>query len=163
MNAGEDTIGRARIREPKQRPARRAVARGEEYRALECEVRARLLEGIGHSTIREVADSIGLHRESVRRALRDGIIPLELVFRICSRFGLSADWVIFGRGDPRPPACAATSRDRRGSAIDLCERLLEQLRAAISGSLAPGDDAREAGAGPGSPELGAATENTAGG
>jgi hypothetical protein len=74
--------------------------RGPEYLTFEAEVRARLFMVVGPLTFREVARTLDLSTESVRRALRTGPISLEMAVRVCERFGVSIEWLVFGRGLP---------------------------------------------------------------
>ncbi len=83
-------------------PTRRRVAGSESYRLVEATIRGRILEITGHLSIAALAGAIGLNHESVRRALRNGSVSLELATRVCFHFGVSAEWLVFGSG-PRAP------------------------------------------------------------
>jgi hypothetical protein len=79
--------------------ARRPRASGTAaYREVESAIRARLLEVAGDMSIAALASAVELNHESVRRAVRGGTIRTELVLRVCARFNVSADWLLFGIG-----------------------------------------------------------------
>lgn len=83
---------------------RRRIAGCEEYRNLEAGVRARLIQVAGDMSIAGFADAIKLNHESVRRAIRGHTITLELLTRVCVRFGVSAEWLLFGITPREAPA-----------------------------------------------------------
>jgi hypothetical protein len=83
---------------PKPSYPRRKIAGSSAYRSVEAQVRLRISRAVGEMSIASLADAIELNSESVRRAMRSGTIPLEMVIRICSRFNLSGEWLLFGVG-----------------------------------------------------------------
>lgn len=116
-------------RDPAPRARRRSFARAPAFRSVEAQIRARLIEAVGGASFRMVAERVSLHPESVRRALRDGIIPLELVIGVCREYRVSAEWILFGRGS-RKAASGVAAPDAAEPPLALCERLLENLKSA---------------------------------
>jgi len=87
-----------RVVEQPSRRARRKMAGCQTYRQAEDAVRSRLLEATGDMSIAGLADTLGLNRESVRRAIRGQTISLEIVLRACVCFHISGEWLLFGIG-----------------------------------------------------------------
>lgn len=90
-------------------------------------VRLRLVQAIGGTCLKEVAERTGLPYESVRRALHANTEPsLELIVRVCCEFDIHADWILLGR-----PPC------HRSESIQsaLSEASIEQLFVEIGGRL----------------------------
>lgn len=56
----------------------------------------------GWSKKGELADFLGIKRQSVSGAVRRGVFPLEWAYKIAIAFDSSTDWVIDGRGSMRP-------------------------------------------------------------
>lgn len=83
---------------------RRQIAGGPAYRALEKRVRTRIRTVVAGASIARVASNLELNHESVRRALRSGTVSLELIVRLCVKYGVSSDWLLFGAGEPDAPA-----------------------------------------------------------
>lgn len=50
------------------------------------------------STYRQVADRTGANAESVRRYMQGNAPSVEFVVSLCRCFGVSADWLLTGRG-----------------------------------------------------------------
>lgn len=62
----------------------------------------RLLQGAGVRRDAQLAELLGVTPQAVSQARRKGRIPDGWIIKIAARFGLSTDWVFFGRGAPRP-------------------------------------------------------------
>lgn len=58
----------------------------------------RLLQGAGLRRDSQLADLLGVTPQAVSQARRKGRVPDGWVLRLASRFGLSTDWIYFGRG-----------------------------------------------------------------
>lgn len=97
-------------------PKRRRVAGTSSFLRLEARVRERMLSLVGAAPVATLADAVGLNRESVRRALRGGHISLELVMRVCSKFEVRADWLLFGEG-PRQSDGKRSESSSRGQGV----------------------------------------------
>lgn len=72
------------------------------------EVLDRLLQGAGVRRDAQLAELLGVSPQAVSQARRKGRIPDGWIVKIAARFGLSTDWVFFGRGTPRPEGEART-------------------------------------------------------
>ncbi len=59
----------------------------------------RLLQGVGLRRDSQLAEVLGVSPQAVSQARRKGRIPDGWVLRLAARFGLSTDWIFFGR-DP---------------------------------------------------------------
>jgi transcriptional regulator with XRE-family HTH domain len=51
-----------------------------------------------HATYRQVSDRTGTHAETVRRYMQGQAPSVEFVAALCRVFGISADWLLTGRG-----------------------------------------------------------------
>jgi hypothetical protein len=51
----------------------------------------------GGLSCREIAESTGNNHENVRRYMKTGAPSLEFFRAFCDRFGVSSDWLLFGR------------------------------------------------------------------
>jgi helix-turn-helix protein len=58
----------------------------------------RLRDVAGPLTFREVGELTGTHPENARRYLQGGSVSLNFVRNFCRAFGVSADWLLEGRG-----------------------------------------------------------------
>lgn len=72
--------------------------------AVEADVRVRIEEALGHESFRRLSDSLHVHAETIRRQLSGSAgVSLRLVAAVCTKTGVSADWLLFGTG-PRTEA-----------------------------------------------------------
>lgn len=67
----------------------------------------RLREVVGDRTYRALADLTGQHPETVRRYMQGQAPSVEFLAAVCSALGVSADWLLTGRG----PSHGARARD----------------------------------------------------
>jgi len=67
----------------------------------------RLLQGAGLRNDRQLAEILGVTPQAVSQARRKGRIPDGWVLKIASLYGLSTDWIFFGKGDGQPVAASA--------------------------------------------------------
>ena len=67
----------------------------------------RLLQGAGLRNDRQLAEILGVTPQAVSQARRKGRIPDGWVLKIASQYGLSTDWIFFGKGDGQSAAPAA--------------------------------------------------------
>lgn len=63
-------------------------------------LRQRLRAALQGKTIREVAAETQTCPETVRRYLKCSVSSVEFLTKVCHVYGLSAEWLIFGRGAP---------------------------------------------------------------
>ena len=63
----------------------------------------RLLQGAGLRRDSQLAELLGVSPQAVSQARRKGRIPDGWVLKIAEQFGLSTDWLFFGKG-PGPDA-----------------------------------------------------------
>ena len=68
----------------------------------------RLLQGAGLRRDSQLAELLGVSPQAVSQARRKGRIPDGWVLKVAAQFGLSTDWVFFGKGDG--PDSAAEER-----------------------------------------------------
>ncbi len=68
----------------------------------------RLLQGAGLRRDSQLAELLGVSPQAVSQARRKGRIPDGWVLKVAAQFGLSTDWIFFGKGAPEegavPPA-----------------------------------------------------------
>ncbi len=64
------------------------------------QVRARLAKVTAGYTFHELGELMGFFPETVRRYLRHGSPRAEFVAAVCQTFGVSATWVLLGKGGP---------------------------------------------------------------
>ncbi|MBR3881593.1 MAG: helix-turn-helix domain-containing protein [Mailhella sp.] len=67
----------------------------------------RLLQGAGLRNDRQLAEILGVTPQAVSQARRKGRIPDGWVLKIASLYGLSTDWIFFGKGDAQAGAVSA--------------------------------------------------------
>lgn len=68
--------------------------------ALADAVRERMCSVLRGKSIRTISVETGFCPETVRRYLRSSKCSVEFVARLCERYALNADWLLFGRGQP---------------------------------------------------------------
>jgi hypothetical protein len=61
-------------------------------------LRQRLNSETMHLTLREIGDRTATHPETVRRYLTSGSPSAMFLALFCRAFGVSADWVLSGKG-----------------------------------------------------------------
>ena len=76
----------------------------------------RLLQGAGLRRDSQLADLLGVTPQAVSQARRKGRVPDGWVLRLASRFGLSTDWIYFGRGPAQPAPFSSSSSTLYGEA-----------------------------------------------
>ena len=76
----------------------------------------RLLQGAGVRRDAQLAELLGVTPQAVSQARRKGRIPDGWIVKIAGRFGLSTDWVFFGRGAPHRNTDAPDADGRRSAA-----------------------------------------------
>ena len=76
----------------------------------------RLLQGAGLRNDRQLAEILGVTPQAVSQARRKGRIPDGWVLKIASLYGLSTDWIFFGKGDGQ--AGAATAGETPAPQVD---------------------------------------------
>ena len=59
----------------------------------------RLLQGAGLRRDSQLAEILGVSPQAVSQARRKGKIPDGWVLKVAAQFGLSTDWIFFGRGE----------------------------------------------------------------
>ena len=63
-------------------------------------VHKRLVALLGDRKVNAVASDLRVNRESVRRYLRGASPSVTFLQRVCIVYGVSADWLLCGRGEP---------------------------------------------------------------
>lgn len=81
----------------------RAAAAVRPLISFRCQLAQRLRDAVGSRSNRFVATVTGYNEETVRRYLRDGGPSAEFLASVCREFGVSADWLLLGAGQMRPP------------------------------------------------------------
>ena len=69
----------------------------------------RLLQGAGLRRDSQLAELLGVSPQAVSQARRKGRIPDGWVLKVAAQFGLSTDWIFFGKGPGAVPAEAEAS------------------------------------------------------
>lgn len=67
-------------------------------------LRLRLRQVTEGKTIRTIAAETEMCPETVRRYLNGSVCSVEFIGRMCARYGVDADWLLFGRGRVRRSA-----------------------------------------------------------
>lgn len=78
----------------------------------------RLLQGAGLRRDSQLAELLGVSPQAVSQARRKGRIPDGWVLKVASQFGLSTDWIFFGREPERQGAPAAPAAERHDAEQD---------------------------------------------
>ncbi len=77
----------------------------------------RLLQGAGLRRDSQLAELLGVSPQAVSQARRKGRIPDGWVLKVADMFGLSTDWIFFGRGEgPVPSADEAAPKQKTPAA-----------------------------------------------
>ena len=76
----------------------------------------RLLQGAGLRRDSQLAELLGVSPQAVSQARRKGRIPDGWVLKVAAQFGLSTDWVFFGKGDGPDSAVAERITPSRAEA-----------------------------------------------
>lgn len=69
---------------------------GDEFAA--CEIQKRFAEALRNRSNAEIARLTGFHPEAIRRYRLGRTPPASLLAAMCLKLGLSADWLLLGRG-----------------------------------------------------------------
>ncbi len=85
----------------------------------------RLLQGAGLRRDSQLAELLGVSPQAVSQARRKGRIPDGWVLKVAAQFGLSTDWIFFGK-EPRQGSSEASSSENAVSS--LAEREEARLR-----------------------------------
>ena len=125
---------------------------GQSRMALDMEVSTlheRLLQAAGDRTYRALGDLTGQHPETVRRYMQGQAPSVEFLAALCTGLGLSADWLLTGRGpakvaDARQHAikeatpadlllAIANTLDAMGGRLDRLEVFVQTMEARVRG------------------------------
>ena len=78
----------------------------------------RLLQGAGLRRDSQLAEILGVSPQAVSQARRKGKIPDGWVLKVAAQFGLSTDWIFFGRGEASAGAVQnAQAPEAHGNAL----------------------------------------------
>lgn len=116
------------IHDAGNQPGPRAIILIEEIGCSPPAVAARIRELRGTCSYRDLAATLDLNAETVRRYCRDGKPSVEFVQRCCLRLGVSADWMILGR-DPKRAADIRRFQLRQATVRELLGELASRFGA----------------------------------
>jgi transcriptional regulator with XRE-family HTH domain len=114
-----------------------------------------------HATYRQVSDQTGTNAETVRRYLQGHAPSVEFVAALCRVFGISADWLLTGRGPMKAAdlkthvlgdssagelfTAVADNLERLLARVDRIERYVQMLETQVRGlGVAPGTESGHA-------------------
>ena len=103
----------------------------------------RLLQGAGLRRDSQLAELLGVSPQAVSQARRKGRIPDGWVLKVAEKFGLSTDWIFFGR-EPRQAGADAAADGAREAQAGKEEALMQERRAkgeSFFGEVGEGQDA----------------------
>lgn len=103
----------------------------------------RLLQGAGLRRDSQLAELLGVSPQAVSQARRKGRIPDGWVLKVAEKFGLSTDWIFFGR-EPRQGNADATADISHDVQAGREEALMQERRAkgeSFFGEVGTGQDA----------------------
>ena len=103
----------------------------------------RLLQGAGLRRDSQLAELLGVSPQAVSQARRKGRIPDGWVLKVAEKFGLSTDWIFFGR-EPRQAGAAAAGDVARETRAGKEDALMQERRAkgeSFFGEVGEGQDA----------------------
>lgn len=96
-------------------------------------LRRRICDALRGKSVRVIASETGFCAETVRRYLRTSKCSVEFVATLCTRYGLSAEWLLFGRGSPdyEDQAKSVLAQASFGSLLSELARRWERLDDAV--------------------------------
>ena len=103
----------------------------------------RLLQGAGLRRDSQLAELLGVSPQAVSQARRKGRIPDGWVLKVAEKFGLSTDWIFFGR-EPRQAGAGAAADVVREAPAGKEDALMKERRAkgeSFFGEVGEGQDA----------------------
>ena len=84
----------------------------------------RLLQGAGLRRDSQLAELLGVSPQAVSQARRKGRIPDGWVLKIAEQFGLSTDWLFFGKGPgPEAQEAPAEAAERKIGLLGVGEKM----------------------------------------
>ena len=101
----------------------------------------RLLQGAGLRRDSQLAELLGVSPQAVSQARRKGRIPDGWVLKVAEKFGLSTDWIFFGREPGQASAPAAESRREPDGKEDELMREHRAKGESFFGEVGSGQDA----------------------
>lgn len=72
----------------------------------------RILQGTGLRRDSQLAELLGVSPQAISQARRKGRIPDGWVLKVATQFGLSTDWIFFGRSPESPLAASVSNIDQ---------------------------------------------------
>ena len=103
----------------------------------------RLLQGAGLRRDSQLAELLGVSPQAVSQARRKGRIPDGWVLKVAEKFGLSTDWIFFGR-EPRQTGAGAAAELSHEAQAGREETIMKERRArgeSFFGEVGEGQDA----------------------